>query len=76
MGGCSTNTKLDVVLAQEHGMAAHKGDGRLGRHPRPRTPLAEHHGNGLPRQLRPHRRSMLRVGALDEALVGRGVAHE
>ncbi len=47
MAARATYPKLDVVLAQEHGMAAHQSHGGLGGNPRSRAALAEHHRHGL-----------------------------
>lgn len=57
-------------------MPPHHGDSRLSRHPRPRTPLVEHHGDRLPRERLPHRGRVLRIAALERRLVGRRLAHE
>lgn len=65
---------MDVLLAQEHSMAAHGGDGTLRGDTGAGTPLAEHHCNGLAGQ------RALQLGgslaSLDGLLVRVGIANQ
>lgn len=68
------HSELDVVGAQEHGLAAEHGDRALGRHAGAGRPLGEHQGNCLGRQLALEVRG--HHARLDARLVLRGVAHQ
>lgn len=66
--------ELDVVFAEEHGVAAHEGDGGLGGHAGSGASLVEHHGHGFAGE------AILEGGGgvarLDGGLVGGGIEDE